>query len=307
MEPQLSLITEVPVETSAVGRLTERTRRAYERDVAAFAAYCREKNASAVPARDQILADYLTELGAHHKVATVERAMYAIRNAHVVAGHPSPTTGQATRDAWRTVLQRAEDEGERALLVLSRGISEAVVTIDDSAVGRRDRALITSNFFGSLSRGELSWARRENLVFAQGRAFLAVNRSERQHASRVVAIDSEPNPEVCPVRALERWTEVAGYEHGPLFARITDGGHVVPEFLSDRTIARIINRRLEKIGLAHGRSVSAAGLRNGVVVEQLGRGMSVNEAAIRYGRVALRHVHRLQAIARSADLSHAAL
>lgn len=260
-----------------------------------------------MPAPDGILARYLRELGWRRKLATVERALYAIRHAHLNSGCPNPTTGPATRAALRGLLRGVEEDGERALLVLSRGIAESVMAIEESVIGRRDCALVLANFFGGLARGELAFARREHLVFADGRAYLAVNRSERRQGSRIAVMDPEPNPGMCPVRALERWIANVGYDAGPLFARVTLGGHVVPEFLSDRTIARIISRRLEKIGLAYGRPVSPSGVRNGVVVEQLARGLSVDEAAARYGRVALRHVHRLHAIARVADLQQRAI
>lgn len=309
VDQQLSLIgnTIEALPSQIIGRLTERTARAYRRDLAAFAAFCADRDEPAVPAHVHTVVAYLEQLATRYKFATVERALYAIRHAHISEGRESPTSTKPVRSFMSAQIREVERTGEHALLVLSAGVTDAVLAIEDSPVGRRDRALVLANFYGSLSRGELTSARREHLVFADDRAFLACNRCERVQGSRIVTIEREPNPEICPVRALERWAALIPYAHGPLFAHVADGGMIRATALSGRTISRIISRRLDKIGRAAGKTVTAKSLRGGVVAERLGRGMDVKVAADRYGRIELRHVQRLRAIARRADLTQRAI
>src|SRR4029077_2801930 len=54
---------------------------------------------------------------------------------------------------------------------------------------------------------------------------------------------------VCPVRALVRWVEASGLAEGPLFRGIDRHGHVQPERLHPCSVARIVKRCAERVGL----------------------------------------------------------
>jgi hypothetical protein len=75
----------------AAGARAENTKRAYTNDFVAFSAWCREQELTSMPTLPRTVALYLTSLAvAEKKVATIERALVAISQAHKLHGFPSP-------------------------------------------------------------------------------------------------------------------------------------------------------------------------------------------------------------------------
>jgi hypothetical protein len=69
----------------------QNTKWAYTNDFVAFSAWCGEQGLAAMPALSRTVALYLTALAvAEKKVATIERALVAISQAHKLHGFPSP-------------------------------------------------------------------------------------------------------------------------------------------------------------------------------------------------------------------------
>jgi site-specific recombinase XerD len=69
----------------------ENTKRAYNTDFVAFSAWCGEQGLESLPALPHTVALYLTTLAvAEKKMATIERALVAISQAHKLHGFPSP-------------------------------------------------------------------------------------------------------------------------------------------------------------------------------------------------------------------------
>jgi hypothetical protein len=69
----------------------ENTKRAYTTDFVLFSAWCREQGVDVMPALPRTVALYLTALAvAEKKVATIERALVAICQAHKLHGFSSP-------------------------------------------------------------------------------------------------------------------------------------------------------------------------------------------------------------------------
>ena len=52
-----------------------------------------------------------------------------------------------------------------------------------------------------------------------------------------------------PVRALARWREAAAITDGPLLRGVDRHGHLLPGRLSDRTVARVVQRAAAAAGL----------------------------------------------------------
>jgi len=71
-------------------RVPRTLKRAYTNDFVAFSAWCGERGLPAMPALPGSVALYLTALAvAEKKVATIERALVAISQAHKLHGFPS--------------------------------------------------------------------------------------------------------------------------------------------------------------------------------------------------------------------------
>jgi integrase len=56
-------------------------------------------------------------------------------------------------------------------------------------------------------------------------------------------------PSLCAVRALRAWLDAAGIKDGPIFRGVDRHGHVSTTRLSDRSVARIVQRAASAAGL----------------------------------------------------------
>jgi hypothetical protein len=86
------------------------------------------------------------------------------------------------------------------------------------------------------------------------RVQLRRSKTDQEAAGRPVGVPYGVTPETCPVQALERWlahvrTVVPRYDRGPLFLRLDAAGRVRLGRLSDRGVARVVQRWAERAGL----------------------------------------------------------
>lgn len=105
-----------------------------------------------LPATPETVARYLTEMAGSLKVATLEKRLAALSQAHQFAGYPSPTREILVR----TVMRRAKGTaqvGKRSLLTAD--LRNVIATIPDTLAGRRDRAGLLLGFAGGFRRSEI--------------------------------------------------------------------------------------------------------------------------------------------------------
>src|SRR5215470_1437509 len=81
----------------------ENTRRAYRSDFALFEAWCRAHRVSALPARPEAVAAFLATQAQRAKASTIARRMAAIRHAHKLSGHASPTDDERVKATARGI------------------------------------------------------------------------------------------------------------------------------------------------------------------------------------------------------------
>jgi integrase len=86
------------------------------------------------------------------------------------------------------------------------------------------------------------------------RVQLRRSKTDQEAQGRPVGVPYGAVPETCPVQAVERWLEhvrsvLPGYDRGPLFLRLDAGGRVRLGRLSDRGVARVVQRWAERAGL----------------------------------------------------------
>jgi hypothetical protein len=66
---------------------------------------------------------------------------------------------------------------------------------------------------------------------------------------RKIGIPYGSNPDTCPVRTVQGWTEIAAINSGPLFRSINRHGKVRPGRLSGIDVARVVKKLAERAGL----------------------------------------------------------
>lgn len=271
------------------------TRRAFQREWDRFSIWCARSGRRAMPADDATLVEYVGAITAtsRYAVSTVERMVTAIRAHHRAAGEPPPDSYAVRKliSAYRSQLHEEHHpvaRPRRAEPVTPARLQVMLGTLDMStAIGARDRAVLTLGFAVAGRRGELARLNIENVRLVDEGLDVDVWRPKTNRDGPVAVPRHKTNLLTCPVRAMARWLDVLaedGRTEGPLFVRIDRHGNLAaamrrngspigdPEGrLSDRAVANIVARTARAAGLAGERNGAAAprwsghGLRRGMV------------------------------------------
>ncbi len=251
------------------GATADNTKRAYRSDLECFAAYCRERGLSPLPAEATTVAAYLAWLidAKGVKASTARRRLASISTAHAAAGLDSPTSSLLVRTAWRGLAKEigTASTPKRALSV--GDLRAMVATLADDIAGRRDRALILIGFAGALRRSEVVALRVEDVVVEEGRLVVTIRRSKTDQAGRGETIGIDRGHEGSdPVAAYLAWLAASGIVAGPVFRKVERNGNVSDRALSAQSVALVVKAAAERAGLDPA-VVSAHSLRSGLATE----------------------------------------
>jgi integrase len=277
---------------------TEGTRRVYESAFALFKVWCGQHAASPLPADPRTVAFYLTDAADRYRASTLDLHLAAIAYAHRAAGLPTPTLHQAVREV-RTGVRRthgAPVRGKAALM--TEDLRLLLELLDRTPLGLRDRALLLLGFAGAFRRSELVSLDVEDLEFTPRgvRVQLRRSKTDQEAQGRPVGVPYGVTPETCPVQAVERWlahvrTVLPGYDRGPLFLRLDAAGRVRLGRLSDRGVARVVQRWAERAGLDPARFAGHS-LRAGLATSAAAGGVSERAIMNQTGHRSLAMVRR---------------
>jgi site-specific recombinase XerD len=260
------------------------TLRAYRADWADFERWCETAGMVALPATPETLALYVTARAETCKVSTLSRRIATISQAHKTAGHEPPHKNAVVRTVWAGIRRAKGVAQVGKAPAVTADIRRMVSTLEDSAIGIRDRALILVGFAGALRRSELVALDREDLRVTEDGLELTIRRSkgDPEGAGRKVGIPYGSRRETCPIRSLQRWLELAGVEAGAIFHPITRHGRIESARLSDGAVALVVKRTAANAGLdptqyaGHSlraglcTAAAAAGVSERVIMQQTG-------------------------------------
>jgi site-specific recombinase XerD len=131
------------------------TREAYRRDLTGFGSWCAAAGLSALPASPQTVACYLADLARSHKVATLERALVAISQAHKASGLGSPTAAAEVREVLKGIRRELGIAPSQKAALMATDLQAIARLLPASLQGLRDRALLLVGFAGAFRRSEL--------------------------------------------------------------------------------------------------------------------------------------------------------
>jgi integrase len=128
------------------------------------------------------------------------------------------------------------------------------------------------------------------------RVQLRRSKTDQEAQGRPVGVPYGVTLETCPVQALERWlahvrTVVPDYDRGPLFLRLDAAGRVRLARLSDRGVARVVQRWAERAGLDPERFAGHS-LRAGLATSAAAGGVSERAIMNQTGHRSLAMVRR---------------
>ena len=244
------------------------TVRAYASDCRQFEAWCDERGLDPLPARPEAVATYLAVLAqAGRADSTIGRHLAAIGWHHRQCGHVPPTARDERMVIADTLAgirreARARPSNKKAAITAADlgAMIAAVRGIGSRAV--RDRAILALGLASALRRSELVALRLSDVQLVKQGARITIRHSktDQEGEGQVIAI---PNGQtILPVARLKAWLAVRGEVLGPLFARLCARGELTASPMSDRAIARLVQKYAGLAGL-DASAVGAHSLRAG--------------------------------------------
>lgn len=304
---------------------SDSTRRAYASDWAHFTTWCQRQADehgqpfTPLPASPQTVALYLAEHAPVHKVVTLIRRCSAISAIHQAADHLSPTATPLVRTTLagiRRVHGIAPAAKDPLLAHQVRRLLDALPTEPAHALmAARDRALLVIGFYAALRRSELVALDAGDVETNEHGLVVTVRRSktDQDGAGRRIAMLHTGSPDSCPAEAYTAWTTAlathlapaGGADHdsapmlgqadtpvigGPVFRSIDRHGNPATR-LSDRSVARIIQRTAAAGGLGH-LDLAGHSLRAGFATSAAAAGKSERAIMKQTGHTSLPMVRR---------------
>lgn len=231
--------------------LAENTRRAYRSDWEHFAGWCARRGVRALPAVPEAVAAYLAAHAETFSVATLQRRLVSIGQAHRAAGHEDCTKAPGVKATWRGIRRAKGVAPKGKAPLLTPDVVRMVATLPKDLGGVRDRALLLVGFAGAFRRSELVGLDREDVEFTLEGVVVTLRRSktDQEGEGRKVGIPWGRHAETCPVQALTAWLEQAGITEGPLFRAVNRHGQVQAGRLSGSAVAEVVKRAALRAGL----------------------------------------------------------
>ena len=226
------------------------TKQAYSSAWRVFGGWCEARGYQPLPAHPAVVAAFAADQAGQKAVATVEKYIAAIGEAHRITRLPVPTQSGEVRSVMKGIRRThgIAQQGKAPLLVSHlRRISSV---LPENLLGIRDRALLLLGFAGALRRSELVGLDVADLDFRDEGIAVSINRSktDQEGAGRLVGVPYGSTPATCPVRATCTWIAMAGLDGGPLLRSVDRHGRVSGSRLSGKAVGLAVKRGVAAIG-----------------------------------------------------------
>jgi integrase len=279
----------------AINAKSPATQNAYRSDWADFVDWCRGRGYADLPASPQTVAAYLAALADVAKATTVQRRLAAIRYAHLISGHPTPTTDPYVREVMDGIRRAKGMRPRQAHAATLDPLRAMLDTLPDDLSGLRDRALLLVGFAGGFRRAALCALDRADITYVPEGLDVMIrkDKTDQSGQGRELSIPYGKHRDTCPVRALRAWIDAAGISSGPIFRGVAKGGKTVRAGrLDSGSVARIIKRAAARAGLLDADDFSGHSLRSGLATEAARSGATDNAIMDQTGHTDVRSVKR---------------
>lgn len=241
---------------------SENTLKAYARDWAAFARWCRMRGADSLPASPQLIGLYIADLASPGgkapalSVASIERRLSGLAWGYAQRGARLDRKDRHIATVLAGIRRKHARPPVQKEAILPEDLRDMLATLPHDLRGLRDRAILLIGFAGGLRRSEIvsldhgkddtpdsgGWVE----VLEDG--VLVTLRGKT--GWREVEIARGSTDQTCPVHALGQWLHYSKIDFGPLFVAVSRNGlKVTAERLSDKHVARLIKQTVENAGL----------------------------------------------------------
>jgi site-specific recombinase XerD len=251
------------------------TRRAYKTDFAIFRAWCADRGASALPAEPATVAAFLAwEANRRSRPSTVGRRVAAIRYAHKLAGHESPTDDERVRATMRGIRRSVGSAPTKKAPATADRIIAMLPMADAGLADLRNRALLLLGFAGAFRRSELVALDLDDIEETTDGLRVKIRRGKTDQVGKGAIIAIVRGASACPVAAYKAWIKSANISTGPVFRPIAKGERLQQTRLTGRSVAKIVKAHAARIGLDPA-VFSGHSLRSGFLTSAAARGASI--------------------------------
>jgi site-specific recombinase XerD len=266
------LLAESAAFTSA--RLTSNTRKSYAFDWQQFVQWCVGAGRESLPASNETVTCYLTDLLRTRKISTAGRRAAAINFYHRQAGVTLPAdyrTHELLHGAQRIKCEEPLQKMPLGIEHLRRicGLLREAAT----PIAIRNQAVLVLGMAGAFRRSTIAGLDLEDVHVAAEGLVIRVKREkqDRKGIVREVPLASGTHPDTCCVRTLRAWLDVRGTAPGPLFWPML-GGKALKRRLHPNRIAEIVKAAVKSVALDP-LIYSSHSMRRGMITEALLRGV----------------------------------
>ncbi|MET4130753.1 tyrosine-type recombinase/integrase [Roseovarius sp. MBR-6] len=245
---------------------SESTLKAYAKDWAHFARWCRMRGADPLPPSPELVGLYIADLAAPQghgatkppalSVASIERRLSGLGWGYAQRGLRLDRTDRHIASVLAGIRRKHARPPMQKEAILADDIRAMVVTLPHDLRGLRDRAILLIGFTGGLRRSEIVSLDRHKddtldsggwIDILDGGALITLR---GKTGWREVEIGRGSSDQTCPVHALEQWLHYGRISFGPIFTRVTrDGKRARETRLNDKYIARLIKSCVLAAGL----------------------------------------------------------
>ncbi|KEP67964.1 MULTISPECIES: tyrosine-type recombinase/integrase [Rhodobacterales] len=241
---------------------SDKTLKAYAKDWAHFARWCRMKGAEPLPPSPEMIGLYLADLASGSglspalSVSTIERRLSGLGWNYAQRGFTLDRKNRHIATVLAGIKRKHARPPVQKEAILAEDILAMVATLAFDLRGLRDRAILLLGYAGGLRRSEIvsldvhkddtpdsgGWIE----IFDKG-ALLTLN---AKTGWREVEIGRGSKDQTCPVHALEQWLHFAKIDFGPIFVGTSrDGKRALETRLNDKHVARLIKRTVLDAGI----------------------------------------------------------
>ena len=226
------------------------TRRAYGSDFRIFASWCEARGVLHLPAEPGTVATFIAaEAEAGTKPSTIGRRLAAIRYAHRLAKHPTPTDAELVGVTMRGIRRTVGTAKVKKAPATAEVVGKMLAHVPDTLTGKRDRALLLLGFACALRRSELVALVVADLEPSGGGLRITIRRSKTDQEGRGQIVGVPVDGRMRVAEQVMNWLQAAGITSGPIFRPINRHGQVLPAALTDTSVAAIVKAYAGRAGL----------------------------------------------------------
>lgn len=245
---------------------SDNTLKAYAKDWAHFARWCRMRGADPLPPSPELVGLYIADLAAPQgegptkppalSVASIERRLSGLGWGYAQRGLSLDRKDRHIASVLAGIRRKHARPPVQKEAILAEDIRAMVATLPHDLRGLRDRAILLIGFAGGLRRSEIVSLDRHKddtmdsggwIDILDGGALITLR---GKTGWREVEIGRGTNEQTCPVHTLEQWLHYGRITFGPVFTGVTrDGKRARDTRLNDKHIARLIKACVLNAGL----------------------------------------------------------